>query len=61
MTLVKFIADYRGYLTNETYYQAGNEAELEDSQAATLAERGYVEIVEPPKEDKPATRKRGKK
>lgn len=61
MSKVKFLMDYRGVLTGERYFVAGDEAELEDSSAAALELRGYVEIVGQEPAPKTTTTKRSKR
>ncbi len=48
MAAIRFIVDYRGVLTNERYYQAGDVAELDN--AIALVNEGRAEHVELPQE-----------
>jgi len=48
MSKVKFLVDYRGVLTNEEYYLAGEVANLENGAAARLVDDGRAVHVEMP-------------
>lgn len=45
MTEVKFIQDYRGVLTDETFYKAGTVAQLPEQKAIALVAAGRAEYV----------------
>lgn len=45
---IKFVVDYRGKLTREKYYVAGEVATLEDSVATRLIEDGRAVASPPP-------------
>jgi hypothetical protein len=44
---VRFLVDYRGHLTNEQFYVAGDAVEFADAVAAQLIADGRAEVVEP--------------
>jgi hypothetical protein len=46
MKKVKFLSDYQGIQSRELFYQAGDEAELQDAGALELASRGVVELLD---------------
>ena len=48
MAAIRFLVDYRGVLTHERYYQAGDIAELDN--ATALVDEGRAEHVELPQE-----------
>lgn len=50
MTEITFIQDYRGVLTDETYYLSGTVAQLPDGQAVALVEAGRAEYVDKPEQ-----------
>jgi hypothetical protein len=58
MVAIKFIEDYRGYLTGEKYFPAGTVAELDEANANVLVARGYAVIIE---EEKPAPKAKVRK
>jgi hypothetical protein len=43
---VRFHIPYRGVLTGEKYYYIGDETNLADDAAATLQDRGIIELVD---------------
>lgn len=56
---VKFVTGYRGVLTHETYYQAGEVVEVSANVAAQMVEDGRAElVVKPAPKPKRAPRKR---
>ena len=60
LVTVQFVQDYRGMLTGETYYQAGEVVEVKPAVAAQMVEDGRAEYVpdKPAAKPKPAPRKR---
>jgi len=46
MKKVRFLSDYQGVLSRELFFEAGQEAELQDIGAFELAERGVVELLD---------------
>ena len=48
MLTVRFVADYRGVLTGERYYQSGAVADFADVTAQALIGAGRVQLVAPP-------------
>lgn len=44
---VRFLQDYRGWLTEERFFVAGQEAEFPAEQAAALVEAGRAEATTP--------------
>lgn len=46
MVKIKFLQDYRGVLTNEAYFVAGDETAVAKDTAVKLADRGIVEMVQ---------------
>ena len=44
---VEFLTGYRGWITNEVYYQAGDVAEFGPKVAHYLMENGRAVVVEP--------------
>jgi len=54
--LVRFLQDYRGKLSDEVFYRAGDEADL--SSAKALVDAGRAEFVEAPDEKPPAKSKK---
>jgi hypothetical protein len=56
MKQVRFLSDYRGVLTGELYFVAGQRGELPDGAAFELRERGLVELVDegPEPDEQPA-------
>lgn len=63
---VRFLQDYRGYLTDEVFFTAGSEADLPNGSDLIEAGRAEAAVEEPapkeePKEEpKPAAKKRGR-
>ena len=51
MIQVKFLTDYRGVLTGERFYEAGEVAEFEDKQASQLIKDNRAELVVAEKAD----------
>lgn len=51
--LIKFSRDYRGKLTNELFYVAGTEVDIDDGQAVQIVEQGAAVVVELPTEEQP--------
>ena len=51
MIKVKFLVDYRGVLTNERFYEAGDVAEFEDKQASQLIKDNRAALVVAEKAD----------
>ena len=45
---VQFLQDYRGKLTGERFYQAGDATEFDESTARQLAERNIIKIASAP-------------
>lgn len=43
---VRFLVDYRGHLTDEQFYVAGDEVEFPDEVAEQLIADGRAEVVE---------------
>lgn len=54
---VRFLRDYRGTLTAERFYRTGEEAELQNGDAAALVADGVCEIIA---QEPPAPRRRRK-
>jgi len=50
---VRFLVDFRGKLTREHFYRAGEEAEFEDAVAEALVSQGWAEHVAPPAPPEP--------
>lgn len=50
---VRFVVDYRGVLTGEQWFQAGQEAEIADLQAEQLIADGRAEAVKPAPKPEP--------
>jgi hypothetical protein len=48
MTAVRFLQDYRGVLTNEVFFEAGDIAEFKHGDAMPLVNDGRAELVNPP-------------
>lgn len=60
--LVRFLRDYRGKLTNETFHLAGTVVDMPNGEAMQLHAASVVSIEEPAaQESQPAKRKRGKR
>ena len=59
MTQVQFVRDYRGKLTGERFYQAGDIAEFADSDAVALVERQAVKVL-PARTVAPAAKQKAK-
>ena len=55
MAKVTFVQSYRGYLTNERFFDVGESADIDDATANVLEQRGFVVITqaEPPQPEKP--------
>lgn len=60
--IVKFLLDYKGTESNPANYRKGDQAELSDDEAWTLALQGIVKFInaepEPETEPKPKPRKK---
>lgn len=61
--IVQFLTDFRGKLTRENYYTAGDQVEFDDAIAEALIDEGRAVAVTPepapePAPVKPAPRKR---
>ena len=50
MAKVTFVQSYRGYLTNERFFDIGESAEIDDATANVLEQRGFVVITVTQKE-----------
>ena len=48
MAIVRFLTDYRGELTAERYYEAGESADFPAGVASALAAAGRVKLTEEP-------------
>lgn len=58
---VRFLRDYRGRITHELFYQAGEVVELPDDAAHALLKEGVAEEAPgKPQESRPARKGRGK-
>lgn len=57
--LVRFMVDYRGVLTGEVFYRAGEVVALDEPVALALVRAGRAVSAEPPEPDKPARKGRG--
>lgn len=51
--LIKFSRDYRGKLTNEHFYTAGTEVNIDDGLAVQIVAESAAVVVELPTEDQP--------
>ena len=59
---MRFLRGFRGRLTGERFYQAGDEAEIEDTAAQRLIQQGVAEQVQPdPEPEAPALPRRSKR
>lgn len=47
---IRFLVDYRGWLTGEAFYTAGSVADLPETSARRLVGDGRAETAEPPPE-----------
>ena len=58
MAKVTFVQAYRGYLTNERYFDVGETADIDEATASVMVERGIVAITatETPQPEKPKGR-----
>lgn len=51
--LIQFSRDYRGKLTNEHFYTAGTEVDIDDGLAVQIVAEGVAVVVEPLTEEQP--------
>ncbi len=51
--LIQFSRDYRGKLTNEHFYTAGTEVDIDDGLAVQIVAEGAAVAVEPLTEEQP--------
>lgn len=51
--LIQFSRDYRGKLTNEHFYTAGTEVNIDDGLAVQIVAEGAAVVVELPTEEQP--------
>lgn len=51
--LIKFSRDYRGKLTNELFYVAGTEVDIDDGAAMQIVAQGAAVVVGQPTEEQP--------